>query len=122
MKPYARSERVSGNIQRLLSELMLKGVKDPRLSGTMITSVEMTPDLKTAYIYFIAHGGEKEKNKALKGFESARGYLKKEVGARLGLRYTPELRFRRDSSFEYGSRIEEVLATLNHESDSSEAD
>ena len=112
MKPFARSERVSGHIQKVLSDILKKNIKDPRLEMSTITGVKMSRDLKTARIYFATSGGRKSSKEAAEGFNSARGYVKRALAQQLGLRYMPELKFFYDESFEYGSRIDKMLKSI----------
>ena len=118
MKPFARSERVGGQIQKILSELLQKKINDPRLDMATITGVKMSPDLKNAYIYFTTSGGEKSQKNAFDGFTSATGFLKKILAKRLGLRYMPKLKFFHDDSFDYGSRIDSLLKSISQEQES----
>ena len=60
MKPFARSDRVSGHIQKVLSDILLKKIKDPRLEGATITGVKMSRDLKFARVYFVISGGKEK--------------------------------------------------------------
>ncbi len=106
-----RIGRINGEIQQELSAL-LRNVKDPRVSGAMltITHVDTTSDLRYARIYISAMDRTDEKD-LMKGLKSASGYLRRELGSRLGLRYTPELQFFADDSIAYGAHI---LDMLNH--------
>ena len=115
MKPFSRAERVGGQIQRALSDLMHKNVGDPRLEGTTITGVTMTRDLRIAKIYFTSPGGIEQSRETEEGFKSARGYVKRSLAGRLGLRYMPALQFYYDESFDYGSNIERLIRDLNNE-------
>ncbi len=115
MKPFARSERISGHIQKILSDLLKKKIKDPRLETATVTRVEMTGNLRTANIYFAARGGRKNGKKANAGFKSALGYLRRSLANNLGLRYMPELKFFYDESFEYGARIDELLKSVDED-------
>lgn len=115
MKPVARSDRVGGQIQKVLSDIILKRVKDPRLKTATITGVKMSRDLKMARIYFVTSGGKKNKDAAVEGFKSAFGYVKRTLAAQLGLRYMPELRFFYDESFEYGDHIDKILNRIHDE-------
>ena len=117
MKPLARSGRVGCQIQKVLSDLLLKRVKDPRLKTVTITGVKMARDLKLARIYFITSGGKKNMEAAVEGFKSAFGYVKRKLAAQLGLRYMPELRFFYDESFEYGEHIDKILDRIHDEHD-----
>ena len=112
MKPFARSDRVGGQIQKVLSEILLKKVKDPRLENASITDVKMSRDLRIARIYFVASGNKQGIEQAAKGFESALGFVKRTLARQLGLRYMPDLKFFYDESFDYGSQIDEVLKTV----------
>ena len=106
--PSNRIGRINEEIQRELAAL-LPTVKDPRVSGMIsVTAVETTPDLKFAKIYISAldKGGEEQ---VLRGLKSASGYLRRELGRSLNLRYTPELTFVRDDSINKGAHILEML-------------
>jgi ribosome-binding factor A len=115
MKPFVRSDRVSGQIQKVLSEILLKKIKDPRLEAATITSVKMSRDLKFARVYFVTSGGKESMEEAIEGFKSALGYVKRKLAAQLGLRYMPELRFFYDDSFDYGSHIDKIIKTVKSE-------
>lgn len=112
MKPFARSDRVGGQIQKILSEILLKKVKDPRLKHASITDVKLSRDLRIARVYFVISGNKKNIEEALEGFKSALGYVKRTVARQLGLRYMPDLKFFYDDSFDYGSHIDNVLNAL----------
>ena len=103
-----RIGRINEEIQRELSAL-IPTVKDPRVTGMIsITAVDTTPDLKYAKIYTSVL----DKNdcaQVLKGLKSASGYLRRELGRALQLRYTPELTFVRDDSIDKGAHILEML-------------
>lgn len=113
MKPFARSDRVGGQIQKILSEILLKKVKDPRLKNASITDVKLSRDLRIARIYFVISGNKKNIEEVLEGFNSAVGYVKRTLARQLGLRYMPDLKFFYDESFDYGSHIDNVLKALN---------
>jgi len=112
MKTYARSERVGGLIQRKLSILLQREISDPRLERATITGIDMSRDLKTARIYFTISGGKAARDAAVDGFNSAMGYVKRALAGQLGLRYMPALRFSYDESFDYGSKIDRTLKSL----------
>ena len=107
-----RISRINEEIQRELSAL-LRTVKDPRLQGGLltVTHVDTTSDLRYAKIYISALDKSKEKE-LLKGLRSAGGYLRRELGAALQLRYTPELVFEADDSIAHGAHILDVLRTI----------
>lgn len=104
-----RIDRINTEIQRELSEL-LRSVKDPRVSGTMltVTHVDTTSDLRYARVYISAMDRTGDKD-FMRGLKSASGWLRRELGQRLTLRYTPELQFFADDSIAYGAHILDML-------------
>ena len=104
-----RIERINEEIQRELSAL-LRTLKDPRLqSGLLtVTHVDTTSDLRYSRIFVSALDKSQEKD-MMRGLKSASGYLRRELGAALRLRYTPELQFLADDSIEQGAHILEML-------------
>ena len=113
MIPFSRADRVSGLIQKVLSELLKTDIHDPRLAMATITGVKMSRDLKLARIYFAIYGDRQKSEAAAQGFESARGFIKRSLARRLGLRYMPDLKFFYDESFEYGSQIDKLLEKIS---------
>ena len=113
MKPFKRSDRVSGLIRKTLSQVLQKEIKDPRLDSIMITSVKVSADLKLAKIYFVNQYGNSDRQPVLDGFEKARGFIKRALARQLGLRYMPDLKFFYDDSFDYGERIDQILKHMN---------
>ena len=109
MIPFARSDRVSGLIQKVLSELIQKDIKDPRLTMATITGVDVSRDLKLARIYFTTPNGEQKKDVAINGFNSARGFIKRTLASELDLKYMPDLKFYYDESIEYGAQIDSLI-------------
>ncbi len=118
MKPFSRSDRVSGLIQKVLSDILKKNINDPRLKMATITGVKVSRDLKTARIYFSISGGKKNIKNAGDGFESAKGYVKRTLAKKLGLRYMPDIKFFYDETFDYGSHIDELLKLIKTENGS----
>jgi ribosome-binding factor A len=116
MTHYSRAERVGGLIQKTLSEVLLRSVKDPRLARTTITHVKVTRDLKIARIYFTVPPGAENINQALQGFKSALGFIKRNLAGELGLRYMPEIEFFYDDSLDTGARIEQLLKSIHKNS------
>lgn len=117
MKPFSRSDRVSGQIQKVLSDILQKRIKDPRLKMTTITGVDISQDLRMARIYFTTSGSQKSIEEATEGFKSAHGYVKRTLASQLGLRYMPDLKFLYDGSFNYGSSIDKIIEAINTENE-----
>jgi ribosome-binding factor A len=109
MKPYSRNDRVGGLIQQVLAELLHSEISDPRLSQTTITAVKVSRDLRIAKIYFATSGTKDAAKTAMAGFERARGFVKRELAQRLGLRYMPDLKFFYDDTIDRGARMEELI-------------
>ena len=107
--PSNRIGRINEEIQRELSAL-LRTLKDPRLQGGLltITHVDTTSDLRWCKVYVSALDKSREKD-MLKGLKSAAGYLRRELGASLQLRYTPQLEFIADDSIQHGAHILQML-------------
>lgn len=106
-----RTARVARQIQQELSQIIEEQLKDPRVGMVTLTSVQMTPDLRLARIYFSRLGAAEEREEAKAALEHAAGFLRRELGQRLRLRYLPELRFYFDDSLERYDRISELLDT-----------
>ena len=108
-----RIGRINEEIQRELAEL-LRELKDPRVHKTMlsITHVETTPDLRYAKVYVSLLDKEYTKE-TLAGLKSAAGYLRRELGRTLQLRYTPELQWQADDSIVQGAHILDILSKLD---------
>ncbi len=112
MKPFTRGDRVGGEIQKTLSDILARKIKDPRLSLATITGVKMSSDLRLARIYFSISGTATARDEALIGFKAARGFLKRILARQLGLRYMPDLTFFYDDSFDYGAHMDSVLKSI----------
>ena len=103
-----RINRINDEIQRELAD-QLRSLKDPRVSGMVsVTRVDTTNDLRYARVYVSALNKDQEKD-VLKGLKSASGFLRRELGRALQLRYTPELQFIGDDSIQHGAHILELL-------------
>ena len=109
MIPFSRSDRVSGLIQKVLSEILKRDIGDPRLKMATITDVEVTRDLKLARIYFTTPGDKRKKDAAINGFSSARGFIKRILAHEIDLKYMPDIKFIYDNSLEYGAHIDELI-------------
>ena len=113
-----RINRINEEIQKALSEL-IRELKDPRVQDTMIsiTRVETTPDLRYTKVYVSFLQSEKAEE-AMKGLKSAGGYLRRQLGTNLKLRYAPEIVWALDDSITYGAKMLELINNLpygNHD-------
>ena len=118
MSPFSRADRVGGLIQKVLSNILNKNIRDPRLKMATITSVKVSRDLKQARIYFTASGGIQKKGDTIEGFNSAHGFIKRTLAHELELKYMPHLKFFYDESIEYGAHIDELIESTKSENGS----
>ncbi len=116
-----RNDRTTEDIMRELTAI-LRTVKDPRVSGTMLSIVrtEVTNDLSYATVYVSSMDGMDAAKSAVKGLQSAAGYMRRELGAALKLRHVPELRFVADDSIAYSAKLSEAFRSL-HANDKEDA-
>ena len=119
--PSNRIGRINEEIQRELAEL-IRQLKDPRVQTLIsITRVDTTPDLRYAKVYISVLDEARSKD-AMRGLRSASGWLRRELGSRLQLRYTPELVFTEDDSLKYGARMFDLLEKLERQEAAREAE
>jgi ribosome-binding factor A len=118
MIPFSRADRVGGLIQQVLSDILKKNIRDPRLKMATITGVKVSRDLKQARIYFTTSGGIQKKGDTINGFSSAHGFIKRILAQELGLKYMPHLKFFYDESIEYGAHIDELIEATKSENGS----
>ncbi|MFH1997017.1 MAG: 30S ribosome-binding factor RbfA [Candidatus Omnitrophota bacterium] len=111
-----RPERVQEALRREIGKIVQNEMKDPRIGiMTSITKVVITRDLRFARVYFSVLGGEKERDEARRGLESAKGFIKILVGKRVLLKFTPDLVFKYDESSDRRDHIDNVLEELAKE-------
>lgn len=111
--PGRRTDRVSVLIQRELSEIIQRELKDPRVGFCTISQVQVSTDLKYADIKVSVVGDKRQKRNSLTGLKSAAGFLRREVVQRIGLRHAPELRFELDDSVDQLMRIDHLLKQIH---------
>ena len=112
--PNYRMDRTGEDIMRELTAI-LRTVKDPRVTGTMlsIVRVDVTRDLSYATVFISSMNGLEAAKEAVKGLKSAAGYMRRELGLALKLRHTPELRFVADDSIEYSTNIAAMINKIS---------
>ena len=115
-----RSEKVADLIHKEVSEMLMKTVKDPRIGFVTITRVAVSEDCRSAKVYFSVTGTREDRERSMKGLSSAKGYVRKELGRRIRLRYTPEIIFKFDPSIEYAIHIGEVIRHLKKDEETDE--
>ncbi len=107
-----RPIRVAELIQAEIADLLLRQLKDPRLTMATISRVVVSPDLRHARVYVSRVGSEAEQQAAMAGFHQATGFIRSHLGKRLKLRYVPQLDFQLDTAIAYGVRVSRLLHEL----------
>ena len=107
-----RPTRVGELLQAEIADLLLRQLKDPRLSMATISRVEVSPDLREARVYVSRVGSESKQKEAMEGFDRAVGFIRGQLGRRLKLRHTPSLTFVLDTAIAEGVRISRLLHDL----------
>jgi ribosome-binding factor A len=106
---YQRSDRVGDLLVELISELLSREIRDPRVRGVTITGVKVTKDLKHARVYFNLLGGAANRVNALAGMRSAGGFIRSRVGKAINLKFVPAIEFFYDETEDQAQRIDELL-------------
>ena len=112
-KENPRARRLAGEIQRVLTEVLRRGVKDERIGNVTITDVEVGGDLRTAKVYYLVFGREGPDPEVQRGLDSAAGFLRNALSRSLMIRYTPTLTFELDTSLERGLRLSRLIDAAN---------
>jgi len=110
-----RARRIGKRIAEVLSELLQQAVDDPRLKMVTVSSVDVDRELSYATIYVTAFDAPERIDEILRALVRARGFLRRELAARIPLRSFPQLRFRYDASLDHGSRIDSLLKEIRRE-------
>ena len=112
-----RQDRVSALIQRELSEVIQRVLKDPRIAFCTVTHTEVSSDLKYVDVKVSVIGSPEQREETIAGLKSAAGFLRREISRRLALRYSPELRFVLDDSVDHLMKIDGLLKQIETEDD-----
>jgi ribosome-binding factor A len=110
----SRIKKVAGLLKQEIGSIIQTRLRDPRIGFVTVSDVTLTRDMKIANVYFTVLDNEAVES-TLEGLEKARPFIQNELAARVRLRYLPVLRFFHDTSYEYGSRIDKLLKTLEHQ-------
>jgi ribosome-binding factor A len=112
-KDNPRARRLGEQIQRELTELLRRDVKDGRIGNVTITAVDVTGDLRTARVHYLVFGKQGPDPQVQRGLESAAGFLRNALSKSLMIRYTPTLSFALDTSIEHGVRLSRLIDSAN---------
>ena len=107
-----RVEKVQEAIQHEISNMLLRDIKDPRIKLVTVTGVNLTDDMSQAKIYVSLFGSVEEQEQAWLALNKAKGFLRTEIAKRIRLRFAPELLLEKDTSWEYGARIDNLLRQI----------
>lgn len=112
-----RAVRVAELVRAEFCSLLAKGLKDPRIGFVSVMEVKMSPDLHVANVYVSVYGSDREKKSSLIGLQQASGWIRKELGKRLQLRVTPEIRIFKDDSLDKVYALEDKFRVIHEEED-----
>jgi ribosome-binding factor A len=104
-----RTEQIGEAIREEVASIISQGLKDPRIGFVTITRAQVTPDLRHAKIFFGVLGDTAQRDKTQAGLRQAAGFIRREVGKRLKLRFTPELTFQYDVGIDATDRVARLL-------------
>ncbi len=111
-----RSVRIAEAIKRIVSEMLMRRIKDARITGMVsVTDVDVSGDLRHAKVFVSIYGDDEAQKQTMVGLNSARGLIQSEVGHQLGLRNTPDLSFKQDKSAERAAHINALLQQIHTE-------
>lgn len=120
MSSQLRIEKLQELIKQEVSKMLLYDIKDPRIGFVTVTEVEMTGDLREAKIYVSIMGNDEQIKNSMEGLQSALGFVRREIGKRIRLRFTPEISFAPDKSLDYSEHIQKLLLKIERERDTLE--
>jgi ribosome-binding factor A len=112
-KTYERNSRLEGEIRAVLSDLLRFDVNDPRLTDVTVSSITLSADRSKARVYFSVIGDDERERQAGDGFSAAASFMRRQLGQRMRLRVVPTLEFHRDTSYEYGDKMERLFDRLS---------
>ncbi|MGE5473834.1 MAG: 30S ribosome-binding factor RbfA [Ignavibacteriales bacterium] len=113
-----RTNRISEEIKREVSDIIQNDLKDPRITGLIsVTKAVVTNDMRYAKVYISIMANAEEQKNILQGLKNASGFIRKEIGQRINIRYTPEILFELDDSIEYGIKISNILKQISTDKD-----
>jgi ribosome-binding factor A len=118
----SRPDRVADQIRGELASLLTREVHDPGIGFVTLTRVQVSPDLQQARVWYTVLGDDKSRAASARALERAAPFLRRQVGARLRIRRTPELRFTYDDSIAGQDRIEKILSELHRDRDEDDTD
>ncbi len=110
-----RVEKLQELIKQEISQMILQELKDPRIGFVTVTQVEVTGDLREAKVYVSIMGGDEQVKESWQGLQSSLGFIRREIGKRIRLRFTPEISFALDKSLDYSAHIQKLLLKIKRD-------
>ena len=110
-----RNDRVRAAMRQEISNMLQRDLKDPRLGFATVTDVRVSGDLQHVQVYVSILGDDVSRQQTMEALESARGYVRSEIGRRVQLRLTPEITFAYDDSIERGARLLRLISEVQSE-------
>ena len=111
----SRIEKVNEMMKREISVMLLQELRDPRLMFVTVTDVEVSRDLQHARVFYSVLGNEQKLAEVEDALHKAKGYVRRFIGQRITLRYTPEIDFVYDKTVQYSDRIEQTLQDIKNQ-------
>jgi len=113
MQPSRRPQRIALQIQHEVSLMISRDMKDRRIGFVTVTGVRMSPDLRHAKIFISLMGSENDKKESLATLNHATGWIRRELGQRIRMKFLPDIVFLKDTSQEYGERIDRLIGEIH---------
>jgi ribosome-binding factor A len=113
MQPSRRPQRIALQIQHEVSLMISRDMKDRRIGFVTVTGVQMSPDLRHAKIFISLMGSDDEKKESLVTLNHATGWIRRELGQRIRMKFLPDIVFLKDTSQEYGERIDRLIGEIH---------
>ena len=114
-KTFARNPRLEGELRSVLSDMLRSEVNDPRLADVTVSTIRLSADRSKARVYYSVIGDSEREREAGDGFAAAAPFMRRQLGRRMRLRVVHSLEFFRDTSYEYGDRMERLFDRLSDE-------
>jgi len=114
-KSFERNARLEGEIRSVLSDLLRSEVNDPRLADVTVSTIRLSADRSKARVFYSVIGNPEQEREAGDGFAAAAPFMRRQLGQRMRLRVVPSLEFFRDTSYEYGDKMERLFDRLSDE-------
>ena len=121
MPTFKRAVRVADRIMEEVADILHREVKDPRMALITLTGVKVSDDLRNARIYFVEMGQETCREEMKEALKKASGFVRRELGKRLQLRYVPEIIFTADETFAYGNRIDRLIHEIHQQEETDDS-